>query len=81
MRGGRFCNLRDLLIGWSSMIENLTLHTLRSDKHKQTIDKSLQNFLKSSTITRGIIYAFQKKAERQLLGVLEDVLRQKWRNH
>ena len=63
------------------MIENLTLHTLRSAKHKQTIEQSLQNFLKSSTITTGIRYAFQKKPERQLLGVLEDVLRHKRRNH
>ena len=81
MSGGRFCNLLALRKGWSSMIENLTLHTLRSAKHKQTTKKSLQKFLKSSTITRGIRYAFQKKVERQLLGILEDVLRRKQRNH
>ena len=32
--GGRFLNLLDLLKGWSSRIENLTNHTLRSTKHR-----------------------------------------------
>ena len=77
MSGGRFCNLIDLLKGWSSIIENLTLHTLRLAKHKQTTEQSLQNLLKYSTITRGIRYAFHKKFERQLLGIIEDVLRHK----
>ena len=63
------------------MIENFTLHTLRPAKHKQTTEKSLQNFLKSSTMTRGISYAFHKKFERQLLGVLEYVLRHNRTNH
>ena len=45
--GGRFWNLHDLLIGWSSMIVKLTIQTLRLAKHRQTTDKSLQNFLKS----------------------------------
>ena len=34
-RGGRFRNLLDLLIGWSSMIENLTNQTLRPNKHRK----------------------------------------------
>ena len=46
MRGGRFCNLHDLLIGWSSMIVILTFQTLRLAKHRRTIEQSLQKFLK-----------------------------------
>ena len=34
-RGGRFCNLLDLLIGWSSTIENLTNKTLMPTKHRK----------------------------------------------
>ena len=34
-RGGRFCNLLDLLIGWSSTIENLTNQTLRPTRHRK----------------------------------------------
>ena len=41
----------------------------------------MRKFPKVLTITRGIRYAFPKKAERQFLGILEGVLRNKWRNH
>ena len=79
--GGRFCNLHEFLIYWYSTIVNLTLHTLRSAKtwtdHKAITTK----FPKVSTITRDIRYAFPKKAERQFLGFLEEVLRHKRRNH
>ena len=53
MRGGRFCNLRDLLIGWSSTIVNLTIQTLSLAKHKQTTEKSLRKILKPQTIKQG----------------------------
>ena len=43
--------------------------------------QSLQKIPKVSIIIRGVRYAFPKKAERQFLGVLEEVLRHKWRNH
>ena len=36
---------------------------------------------KVSTVRKGKRYAFPKKAERQLLSVLEKVLRHKRRNH
>ena len=52
IRGGRFCNLHDFLIGWSSMILNFTLQTLRSAKHRQTTEQSLQKFLKSQQSAR-----------------------------
>ena len=81
IRGGRFCNLHDVLIGWSSMIVNLTFQTLRSAKQRQTIEKSLQKIPKASTITKGTRYAFPKKSERQFLSILEEVLRHKRRNH
>ena len=81
MRGGRFCNLRDLLIGWSSTIVNLTIQTLRLAKHRQTTEQSLRKNPKVSKVSKGKRYAFPKKAEEQLLGVLEEVLRHKWRNH
>ena len=79
---GMFCNLRDLhdlLIDWSSMIVNLTFHTLRSAKTYTNHRAITTKFPKVSTITRGIRYAFQKKAERQFFGVLEEVLRHKRR--
>ena len=50
IRGGRFRNLLDLLIGWSSTILNLTLQTLRSAKHRQTTEQSLEKFLKSQQL-------------------------------
>ena len=81
MRGGRFCNLHDLLIGWSSTIVNLTIQTLRSAKHRQTIEQSLQKIPKVSTVSKGKRYAFPKKYEEQLLGVIEEVFRHKRRNH
>ena len=52
IRGGRFCNLCDLLIGWSSMIVNLTIQTLRLAKHRQTIEQSLWKFLNSQQSAR-----------------------------
>ena len=63
------------------MIVNLNFKTLRSAKHRKTIEKSLQKISKASTITKGTRYVFLKKAERQFLGVLEEVIRNKWRNH
>ena len=36
---------------------------------------------KVSTVNKGKIYTFPKKAKRQFLGVLEEVLRHKRRNH
>ena len=36
---------------------------------------------KVSTVSKGKIYAFSKKDEEQLLGILEEVLRIKQRNH
>ena len=36
---------------------------------------------KVSVVSKGKRYAFPKKVERQFLGVLEEVLRHKWRNH
>ena len=81
MRGGRFCNLRDLLIGWSSMIVNLKIQTLRSAKHRKTTEQSLRKNPKVSTIIKDKRYAFPKKDEEYLLGVLEVVLRHKQRNH
>ena len=80
-RGGRFCNLLDLLIGWSSTIENLTNQTLKPTKHKKNHRANTTKFPKVSTITRGIRYAFLKKVERQFLSVLEEVLRHKRMNH
>ena len=62
------------------MIVNLTLHTLRSDKTQTNHRAIPTKFPKVSTITRGIRYAFLKKDERQFLGILEEVLRNKWRN-
>ena len=48
---GMFCNLRDLhdlLIDWSSMIVNFTLHTLRSAKNTDKPQSNhYKNFLKS----------------------------------
>ena len=79
--GGRFCNLRDLLTDWSSTIVNLTLHTLRSAKTQINHREITTKLPKVSTITRDIRYDFLKKAERQFLGVLEEVLRHKQRNH
>ena len=81
IRGGRFFNLHDLLTDWSSTIVNLTLHTLRSAKTQTNHREITTKFPKVSTITRGIRYAFLKKAERQFLSVLEEVLRHKRRNH
>ena len=63
------------------MIVNLTLHTLRSAKTQTNHRAITTKFPKVSTITRDIRYAFPKKAERQFLGVLEEVLRHKWGNH
>ena len=36
---------------------------------------------KVSIVSKGKRYAIPKKAKEQLLGVLEEVLRHKWRNH
>ena len=36
---------------------------------------------KVSTVSKGKRYAFPKKVEKQLLGVLEEVIRHKRRNH
>ena len=80
IRRGRFCNLHDLIIDWSSMIVNLTLHTLSSAKTQTNHRPITTKFPKVSTITRHIIYAFPKKAEKQFLGILEEVLRHKRRN-
>ena len=49
---GRFWNLHDLLIGWSSTIVNLTIQTLRSAKHRQTTKQSLRKILKSQQSAR-----------------------------
>ena len=78
---GRFLNLHDLLINWSYTIVNFTLHTLRLAKTKTNHGAITTKFPKVSTITRGIRYAFPKKGERQFLVILEEVLRQKQRNH
>ena len=77
---GRFCNLRDLLIDWSSTVVNLTLQTLRSAKTQTNHREINTKIPKVSTITRGTIYAFPKKPERQFLGILEEVLSHKRRN-
>ena len=81
MSGGRFDNLHDLLIAWSSMIVNLTLQTLRSAKTQTNHREITTKIPKVSTITRGTRYAFPKKAERQFLSILEEVIRHKHRNH
>ena len=78
---GRFCNLHNLLTDWSSTIVNLTLHTLRSAKTQTNHGAITTKFPKVSTITRDIRYAFPKKAKRWFLGILEEFLRHKWRNH
>ena len=63
------------------MIVNLTIQTLRSAKHRQTTEQSLPKNPKVSTVSKGKRYDFLKKAEEQLLGILEEVLRHKRRNH
>ena len=54
-RGGRFLNLLDLLIGWSSMIENLTNHTLRQTKHRQNHRAYTIKILKPQTRVKDIL--------------------------
>ena len=53
VRGGRFLNLLDLLKGWSSMIENLTNHTLRPTKHRKNHRAYTIKILKPQTINQG----------------------------
>ena len=74
IRGGRFWNLRDLLIGWSSTIINLTIQTLRSAKHRQTTEQSLQKFLKSQQSARVKYILSQRKLKNSYLASLKRFL-------
>ena len=74
MRGGRFCNLCDLLIGWSSTIVNLNFQTLRLSKHRQTIEQSLRKFLKSQQLERVKDMLSRRKLKNSYLASLKRFL-------
>ena len=74
IREGRFCNLHDLLIGLSSMIVDLIIQTLRSAKHRQTTEQSLQKFLKSQQSERVKDMLSRRKLKDSFLASLKRFL-------